>query len=56
MPLKLAVKNSQIHYHRFPLWKKYAPEEKAAKGLKRCRAKVKGVNNPAWIAQYDALY
>ena len=35
-----------------PLWRKYAPEVKAAKGLKRCRAKVKGVNNPAWIAQY----
>ena len=31
--------------------KKYAPEVKAAKGLKRCRAKVKGVNNPAWTAQ-----
>ena len=25
---------------------------KAAKGLKRCRANVKGVNNPARIAQY----
>ena len=24
---------------------------KAAKGLKQCRAKVKGVNNPAWTAQ-----
>ena len=24
---------------------------KAAKGLKRCQAKVKGVNNPAWTAQ-----
>ena len=31
--------------------RKYAQEVKAAKGLKRCRAKVKGVNNPAWIAQ-----
>ena len=37
---------------RLPLWRRYAPEVKAAKGLKRCRAKVKGVNNPAWIAQY----
>ena len=27
--------------------KKYALEVKAAMGLKRCRAKVKGVNNPA---------
>ena len=34
-----------------PLWRKYAPEVKAAKGLKRCRAKVKRVNNHAWIAQ-----
>ena len=35
------------------LWRKYAPEVKlkAAKGLKWCRAKVKGVNNPAWTAQ-----
>ena len=47
MPLKLAVKNSQIYYHRLPLRRKYAPEVKAAKGLKRCRAKVKGVNNHA---------
>ena len=30
---------------------KYAPEVKAAKGLKWCRVKVKGVNNPAWTAQ-----
>ena len=52
MTLKLAVQNSQIHSQRLPLWRKYAPEVKAAKGLKRCRAKVKGVNNPAWIAQY----
>ena len=35
-----------------PLWRKYAPEVKAAKGHKRCQAKVKGVNNPTWIAQY----
>ena len=27
--------------------RKYAPEVKAAKGLKHCQAKVKGVNNPA---------
>ena len=52
MPLTLAVENLQIHCHRFPLWRKYAPEVKAAKGLKRCQAKVKGVNNPTWIAQY----
>ena len=38
-----------------PLWRKYAPEVKAAKGLKRCRAKVKGVNNPAWIAHQASL-
>ena len=37
----------QIHCHRLPFWRKYAPEVKAAKGLKRCRAKIKGVNNPA---------
>ena len=35
-----------------PLWRKYALEVKAAKGLKRCQAKFKGVNHPAWIAQY----
>ena len=51
MPLKLAVYNLQIHYHRLPLQRKYTPEVKAAKGLKQCQAKVKGVNNPAWIAQ-----
>jgi len=44
--LKLAMKNSQIHCQRLPLQRKYAPEVKAAKGLKRCQAKVKGVNNP----------
>ena len=33
-----------------PLWRKYALEVKAAKGLQRCWAKVKGVNNPAWNA------
>ena len=47
----LAVYNSQIHCHHLPLWRKYEPEVKAAKGPKRCRAKVKGVNNPAWTAQ-----
>ena len=41
MPLKLAVKNLQIHCHCLPLWRKYAPEVKAAKGLKQCRAKVR---------------
>ena len=34
------------------LWRKYAPEVKAAEGLKRCRAKIKGVNSPAWTAQF----
>ena len=38
--------------HRLPLWRKYAHEVKAAKGLKRCRAKVKGVNNSARTAQW----
>ena len=51
MPLTLAVLNSQIYCHCLPLWRKYALEVKAAKGLKQCWAKVKGVNNPAWIAQ-----
>ena len=36
----------------FPLWRKYTPEVRAAKGLKWCWAKVKGVNNPAWTAKY----
>ena len=36
---------------RLPLWRKYTPEVKAAKGLKWCRAKVQGVNNPAWTTQ-----
>ena len=49
--LKLAMWNLQIHRHRLPLWRKYALEVKAAKGLKRCWAKVKRVNNPAWTAQ-----
>ena len=51
MSLKLAVQNLQIHFHYRPLWRKYTLEVKAAKGLKWCRAKVKGVNNPAWTAQ-----
>ena len=38
MSLKLTVQNSQIHSHCLPLRRKYAPEVKAAKGLKRCRA------------------
>ena len=33
------------------LWRKYTPKVKAAKGLKWCLAKVKGVNNPAWTTQ-----
>ena len=41
-----------VHCHRLPLWRKYPLEVKATKGLNRCRAKVKGVNNPTWIAQY----
>ena len=54
MPLTLAGYNLQIHGHCLPLWRKYAQEVKAAKGLKWCRKKVKGVNNPTWIAQqYD---
>ena len=44
--------NSLLSTHRLPLWRKYVPEVKAAKVLKQCRAKVKGVNNPAWTAQY----
>ena len=52
-PLQKCLSNwlCKIHCHRLPLWRKYAPEVKAAKGLKRCRAKVKGVNNPSWTAQ-----
>ena len=30
-----------------PLQRKYTLEVNAAKGLKQCQAKVKGVNNPA---------
>ena len=45
--------NSLSH---LPLWRKYAPEVKAAMGLKRCWAKVKGVNNPAWTAQLHELH
>ena len=33
MPLNLAVWNLQIHCHCLPLWSKYTPEVKAAKGL-----------------------
>ena len=40
-----------VHCHRLPLWRKYAPEVKTAKGLKQCWAKVKGVNNSTWTAQ-----
>ena len=28
----------------------HAPEVKAAQEFKRCRAEVKGVNNPTWMA------
>ena len=51
-----SVKFAKIHCHRLPLWRKYAPEVKAAKGLERCRAKVKGVNNPSWIAQFIVVF
>ena len=51
---KLAVQNSQKVTHCLPLWRKYAPEVKAAKGLKRCQAKIKGVN-PAWTTQYSNM-
>ena len=46
-----SVKFTQIHRHCLPPWRKYAPEVKASRGLKRCQAKVKGVNNPAWTTQ-----
>ena len=36
-----------------PLWRKFVPEIKAANGLKRCWAKIKGVNNHTWTAQYQ---
>ena len=32
--------------------KKVCTRSKSSKGLKQCRAKVKGVNNPTWIAKY----
>ena len=40
-----------IHWHHLLLWRKYALEVKAAKGLKQCWVKVKGVKNHAWTAQ-----
>ena len=46
-----ASKNAFKVGHHLPLWRKYTPDVKAAKGLKQCWAKVKGVNNPAWTAQ-----
>ena len=49
VPLKLALKPPQIHYHRLPLWRKYAPKVKTATGLEQCWVKVKGVNNPAML-------
>ena len=51
MSLKLAVKNSKIHRHHLPMWRKSALEVKAAKGLKWCQVKVKGANNPSWTTQ-----
>ena len=48
VPLLLLLWTSRIHFHCLPLWRKYAPEVKAAKGLKRCQVKVKGVNKTAW--------
>ena len=56
MPLKLALLTAQIYYHHVSLWRKYAPEVKTAKGIKRCWVKVKWVNNPAWTAQYTSGY
>ena len=42
MPLKCKIRKFTLTaFHR---------EESMHKGLKRCQAKVKGVNNPAWIA------
>ena len=35
--------------------RKYALEVKVAKGLKRCRAKVKGVNNPTWTNPHPCV-
>ena len=46
MPLKLAVKNSQIHCHRLPLWRKYAPEVKAAKWLSDAAQMSKELTTP----------
>ena len=36
----------KIHCQCLSLWRKYAPEVKAAKGLEWCQAKVKGDNIP----------
>ena len=37
-----SVKFANSLSHRLPLWRKYAPEVKAAKGFKRCRGKSQG--------------
>ena len=37
---------SQIHCQRLPLWRKYAPEVKAAKGFKRCRQMSRELTTP----------
>ena len=48
---KVGSENLQIHCHHLPLWRKYVLAVKAAKGLKPCLAKVKGVNSPTWTTQ-----
>ena len=50
--LEKAFKVGSVKFADSLSWRKYAPEVKAAKGLKQCRAKVKRINNPAWTAQY----
>ena len=37
--------NSQIHCHRLPLWRKYSPEVKAAKGLSDAGQKSRELTN-----------
>ena len=39
---KVGTVTLRIHSHRPPLWRKYAPEVKTAKGLKRCQVKSQG--------------
>ena len=48
MSLKLAVKIRKVTVTAFHCEESTHPQVKAAKGLKRWRAKVKGVNNAAW--------